>query len=81
MSTERETTTINISGFPLGLWREVRAEAARNGKTAKTFVVEALAGQLEDLQDALEAEEAYQEFLKRGEKGTPLADVEKELGL
>lgn len=81
MTATKETTTINIRNVPLALWQEVKSYAARQGITATTFVVQALAEKLEDIEDAYEADEAYKEFLESGEKGIPLEQVRRELGL
>ncbi len=81
MATTKETTTINIRNVPLALWREAKSHAARQGITATTFVVQALAERLEDLEDAYEADKAYKEFLESGEEAIPLEQVRRNLGL
>ena len=45
------------------------------------YVREALERSLEDIEDAYLAEAAYERFKAKGEKGIPLEEVERRLGL
>ena len=76
-----DTTTITIRNVPVELWREAKSQAARKGITASKFVIQALAERLEDIEDYNEAAQAYREFKESGEKGIPLDQVRRDLGL
>ena len=51
------------------------------GLTAAAYAMEAVLTYLEDCEDAAMAEAAYSEFKASGERGIPLAEVERRLGL
>lgn len=55
---------------------------ASSTKRPKSFYVrEALERSLEDIEDVYLADAAYERFLAGGKKASPLAEVEKRLGL
>ena len=57
------------------------ALAKATGRTKTYYAREAILVHLEDLEDAYMAEEAYLRFKANGEKGIPLEEIERRLGL
>ena len=55
--------------------------AKATGRTKTYYAREAILTHLEDLEDAYLAEAAYLRFKQSGEKGVPLEEVERRLGL
>lgn len=55
--------------------------AKATGRTKTYYVREAILTHLEDLEDTYMAEKAYLEFVRSGEKGIPLEEVERRLGM
>ena len=57
------------------------ALAKATGRTKSHYAREAILAYLQDMEDAYMAEAAYLRFKAGGEKGIPLEDVERRLGL
>lgn len=55
--------------------------AKATGRTKSYYAREAILAHLDDLEDAYMAERAYKDFMSSGEKGIPLEEVERRLGL
>lgn len=67
--------------LPKEIEARLDALAKATGRTKTYYAREAILAHLEDLEDAYLAEDAYLRFKASGEKGIPLEDVERRLGL
>lgn len=76
------TATINFSDE---LYFKLGSVVKQTGMSRSAFVNKALENYLQELQEDSEdyerAEKAWNDFVASGEKGIPLEDVKKELGL
>lgn len=67
--------------LPMEIEQRLEALAQRTGRTKSYYAREAILAHLDDMEDAYLAESRLEEFLRSGEKATPLDDVERTLGL
>ena len=68
-------------GLPEDLEKRLEALAKATGRSKTYYVREALIQKLEDMEDLYLAEAVMERIASGEEKTTPLADVERELGL
>ena len=55
--------------------------ASKTGIQKESHIIEAIVRYIEDLEDALEAETAYEEFLSSGEQSIPIEEIEKKIDM
>ena len=67
--------------LPEDLEKQLEALAKATGRSKTYYVREALVQKLEDMEDLYLAEAVMERIASGEEKTTPLADVERELGL
>ena len=67
--------------LPEEIENRLDALAKATGRTKSYYAKEAILTHLEDLEDAYMTEAAYLRFKASGEKGIPLEEVERRLGL
>ena len=67
--------------LPVEMEQRLSVLSKATQRPKRFYVREALERSLEDIEDAYLAEAAYERFKASGEKGIPLEEVERRLGL